>query len=96
MKQFYLYIMASKPNGTLYVGITNNLVRRVYEHKHDMIDGFTKKYQVHQLVCYECYPSSVEAISREKCVKRWKRSWKTKLIEEKNPAWDDLYCKIIR
>jgi len=96
MKQYYVYILASQKNGTLYVGVTSNLTKRVYEHKHNFIDGFTKKYNVHDLVYYEHYCGVEEAILREKQIKKWNRKWKLRLIEEKNPAWSDLYNEIVQ
>ena len=90
MKTYAVYIMASKRNGTLYTGVTNDLQRRVYEHKHGLVDGFTKKYHVHMLVWYELTDSIESAIQREKQIKKWNRNWKLKLIEEKNPQWEDL------
>jgi putative endonuclease len=93
-KTFYVYIMASKRNGVIYIGITNNLVRRVYEHKHDLADGFTKRYKVHKLVYFECTESSLAAITREKQLKKWNRRWKIELIEEMNPEWNDLYSEM--
>jgi len=92
---YYVYILASKKNGTLYIGVTNNLVRRVYEHKHEMIEGFTKKYHVQKLVYYELTPDIRVAISREKCMKKWKRQWKIELIEKENPNWMDLYYELV-
>lgn len=94
MKQFFVYILASKRNGTLYVGVTNDLKRRVYEHKHHVVEGFTKKYNVSLLVYYEIFENSEEAIFREKRMKRWKREWKVKRIESKNPLWKDLYEEV--
>ena len=91
METYYVYIMASKKNGTLYIGVTNDLLRRVWQHKNDIHDGFTKKYNVHRLVWYEATPDSEGAIRREKQMKKWRRQWKINLIEEKNPNWDDLY-----
>ncbi|OGP67718.1 MAG: hypothetical protein A2031_03360 [Deltaproteobacteria bacterium RBG_19FT_COMBO_43_11] len=91
MKQYYVYILASKKNGTIYVGITGDLIKRIYEHKQNLIDGFTKKYNVHDLVYYEVHTEIEEAITREKQIKRWNRKWKLRLIEEKNPGWNDLY-----
>jgi len=91
MKQYYVYILASKKNGTLYIGITNNLVRRVYEHKEGLVEGFTKKYNVKNLVYYEIHNSVYEAIKREKALKKWLRKWKIELIEKMNPTWKDLY-----
>ena len=91
---YYVYILANKPNGTLYVGVTNDLVRRVYEHRSDLIDGFTKKYEVHALVYYEISESIESAIAREKTLKNWHRKWKCELIERQNPMWRDLYGDI--
>lgn len=95
MKTYYVYIMASQRNGTLYLGVTNDLIRRVYEHKYNLVDGFTKKYNVHKLVYYEETPDVVSAIQREKQLKKWNRKWKLELIEKINPNWDDLCNKII-
>ena len=94
MKNFYVYILSSQRNGTLYTGITSNLLKRVYEHKHGLVEGFTKKYNVHNLVWYELHESAESAIMREKQIKKWKRDWKLKLIEKVNPRWTDLYEKI--
>ena len=91
MKQYFIYILASKRNGTLYLGITSNLLKRVYEHKNNLIEGFTKKYNVHSLVYYEVYGDIYDAIAREKRIKKWKRCWKIELIEKFNPEWEDLY-----
>ncbi len=88
---FYIYILASKRNGTLYIGVTNNLIKRVHEHKQELVDGFTKKYKVNKLVYSEHYNLPAEAILREKRLKKWNRKWKLKLIEDKNPHWKDLY-----
>lgn len=88
---YYAYIMASRPNGTLYIGMTNDLVRRVYEHKEGLADGFTKRYGVKTLVYYEIHETAQQAIRREKTLKRWLRDWKIALIENDNPYWDDLY-----
>jgi putative endonuclease len=83
--------MTNKPKGTLYIGITNNLIRRVYEHKNDLIENsFTSRYSLHRLVYYEVYSYVWDAIRREKNVKKWKRNWKIRMIEEMNPNWDDL------
>jgi len=95
MNQYYVYILAGKRNGTLYVGVTKDLVKRCYEHKYDLVEGFTKKYQVHTLVYYETHDNAIEAIAREKQIKKWNRSWKIRLIEEMNPDWRDLYDEII-
>jgi putative endonuclease len=94
-RQFYVYILTSKRNGTLYVGVTSNLVKRTWEHKQDLVEGFTRKYGVKILVYYEVHESSEAAITREKQIKKWERAWKIRLIEERNPNWDDLYEKII-
>ena len=95
MKQYYVYILASKRNGTLYIGLTNNLLRRIYEHKNDIIEGFTKKYSVHNLVCYEKHNDINRAINREKQIKKWERQWKINLIQKFNPEWNDLYYDLI-
>lgn len=92
---FYVYILSSKRNGTIYVGVTSNLVKRIFEHRSDLIDGFTKKYAVHNLVWYEQHETSLGAITREKQIKRWKRDWKIKLIQQDNPEWNDLYPTLI-
>ena len=89
-KQPCVYILASKRHGTLYVGVTSNLVKRVYEHKNKIADGFTKKYNVDKLVYFETGENMTAAIEREKQLKGWRREWKIKLIEEKNARWDDL------
>ena len=89
-REYYVYIMASKRLGTLYAGVTNNLDRRVYQHKNDLISGFTKRYGVHRLVWFEVYGDIREAISREKQIKGWNRAWKIRLIEKQNPEWKDL------
>ena len=91
MKSPCVYIMASKRNGTLYIGVTSDVVRRAWEYKSDAIDGFTKKYGVHLLVYYEMHASMPDAILREKRMKRWNRAWKIELIERSNPQWRDLY-----
>jgi putative endonuclease len=96
MKNFYVYILCSKQNGTLYTGVTSNLVKRVYEHKNNLADGFTKKYFVHLLVWHEAHQTAESAITREKQIKAWKRSWKLRLIEENNPGWHDLYESICK
>jgi putative endonuclease len=93
---FYVYILASKRNGTLYIGVTNDLIRRVCEHKSDAVDGFTKKYGVHHLVWYEVAATASVAITREKQLKKWNRAWKIHLIEKTNPEWRDLYDEITR
>ncbi|MGZ6004607.1 MAG: GIY-YIG nuclease family protein [Candidatus Saccharimonadales bacterium] len=90
MKSYYVYILASKKDGVLYIGVTNNLERRVWEHKNGVEDGFTKKYMVHRLVYFEQTENIEAAIVREKKLKKWKRSWKISLIEKNNPEWNDL------
>ena len=92
MQTYYVYILASKRNGTLYIGVTNNLEKRIYEHKNGLIDGFTKKYGVNQLVFFEETSNIKSAIQREKQLKKWNRQWKLKLIENANPKWMDLSC----
>ena len=87
--------MASRRNGTLYIGVTSDILRRVYEHKNDLIKGFTEKYKVHQLVYVEESDDVSAAITREKQLKKWKRSWKLRLIEELNPKWKDLYEELL-
>ncbi len=94
MKAYYVYILTSKRNGTLYIGVTNDLIRRVYEHKNNLIEGFTKKYNIHKLVYYEQTNDSYSAIQREKRFKKWNRQWKLELIEKSNPQWKDLYTEI--
>ena len=89
--QYYIYILANKRNGTLYIGVTSNLVKRVYEHKNNIIEGFSKKYNIHKLVYYEITNDIENAIRREKQLKKWNRKWKMNLIENSNPEWIDLY-----
>ena len=96
MKTMYVYIMSNQQNGTLYVGVTNNLVRRVYEHKHKLLGGFTSKYNLDKLVYYEIYDDELTAISREKRLKKYNRNWKKDLIESVNPMWHDLYSEICK
>ena len=93
MRQYFAYILASQRNGTLYIGVTNNLKRRIYEHKEGIIEGFTKKYNIKQLVYYEDINNIQSALEREKQLKTWKRKWKLELIEKDNPQWEDLYNK---
>jgi len=88
---YYVYILASKRNGTLYTGITNNLKRRIYEHKNNLIKGFTQKYNIHNLVYFETTNDVNAAIEREKNIKKWNRKWKLELIEKQNPNWNNLY-----
>ena len=93
--RYYVYILASKRNGTLYIGVTSNLIKRIYEHKNNSIEGFTKKYNIHNLVYYEITEDVNSAIAREKQLKIWKRNWKIELIEKNNPKWKDLYFDLI-
>lgn len=89
-KHYYVYILSSKKYGTLYVGVTSNLEQRIYQHKAELVAGFTKKYHVHSLVYYEIHSDVYEAITREKHIKKWKRQWKINLIEQNNPQWINL------
>jgi len=93
---YFVYILATARNGTFYVGVTNDLVRRVFEHKNGLADGFTKKYGIHRLVYYEMHTSIEEAIRKEKSIKRWSRAMKMEAIERMNPEWDDLYAEIVK
>ncbi len=90
-----VYILASRRNGTLYAGVTSDLLKRVWEHKNDLVEGFTKKYGVHMLVWYEFHESMDSAIQREKKIKKWNRKWKLALIEQSNPRWQDLFDNLI-
>ena len=94
-KQPAVYILASKRNGTLYIGVTSNLVKRIWEHKNNVVEGFTKRYTVHRLVWYELHESMESALTREKRLKNWKRKWKLELIETRNLKWLDLYNMIV-
>ena len=91
MRKPCVYILASRRNGTLYIGATSNLVERVWQHKNDLLEGFTKRYGVHILMWYEVHDTMQGAIVRERALKEWKRVWKLRLIEESNPKWEDLY-----
>lgn len=95
MRSYYIYIMSSQRNGTLYIGISGNLPRRVYEHKHGLVPGFSKKHNTKILVRTEEYKNVHEAIKREKQLKKWNRQWKLNLIEKDNPEWMDLYDSLI-
>jgi putative endonuclease len=95
MTQSFVYILASGRNGTLYTGVTNDLVRRMAEHKDGQVDGFTKKYKVDQLVYYEPHEDMRSANTREKQIKKWNRAWKVRLIEEENPHWRDFWADLI-
>ncbi len=92
--QYFVYILANKKFGTLYIGVTNDLIARMYQHKSNMLEGFTKKYRVHSLVYYEIHEDVYEAILREKQIKKWNRDWKINLIERQNPYWLDLYHEL--
>ena len=94
-RQPAVYILASKRNGTLYIGVTSDLAKRVWQHRNDVVDGFTKRYSVHQLVWYELHETMESAIEWEKTLKNWKRVWKLELIENSNPSWQDLYETIV-
>ena len=95
-KQFYVYFLTNKRNGTIYTGVTSNLIQRIYQHKHDLADGFTKKHGCKMLVWYEHHGSAESAITREKQIKAWKREWKINRITEMNPKWEDLYNDICK
>jgi putative endonuclease len=95
MKQYYVYILTNKNNVTLYTGVTNNLIRRIYEHKNNLVEGFSKKYHLHKLVYFESTSDIRSAIEREKRIKTWHRKWKIELIEKENPEWIDLYEGLI-
>ena len=94
-KQPAVYILANERNGTIYIGVTSDLVKRVWEHKHDLVEGFTKQYRVHTLVWFELHDDMTQAIQREKQLKKWNRSWKLRMIELKNPDWRDLWPDIV-
>ncbi len=94
-KQPAVYILASGYNGTLYIGVTSHLIQRVWQHKQDLVEGFTKKYGVHFLVYYEMHEEMLAAIQREKQLKKWNRQWKINLIEKMNPAWKDLWEELV-
>jgi putative endonuclease len=94
VKQPAVYILASKRNGTIYLGVTSNLQQRIWQYKNGLVEGFTNEHKVHLLVCYELHDDMLTAITREKQMKKWKRAWKLNLIEEKNPDWRDLSAEI--
>ena len=93
-KRFYVYILASKPRGTVYVGVTNDLVRRVWQHRQGQVEGYTKRYWIKRFVYFEEHATAEAAIEREKRLKRWRRAWKDELVERENPDWRDLYGDI--
>jgi len=92
---YYVYILASRRNGTLYIGVSNDIMRRTWEHKNDLIEGFTQKYGAHHLVWFELHEDINVAIAREKQLKRWNRAWKIRLIEKTNSGWNDLYDRLL-
>ncbi|MBR9987507.1 MAG: GIY-YIG nuclease family protein [Desulfosarcina sp.] len=94
-KQYYIYIICNKRNGTLYTGVTSNLIKRIWQHKNEAVEGFTKQYSLKRLVHFEQYQDVKEAILREKRIKKWNRQWKINLIEQNNPNWDDLYQQMV-
>ena len=94
-EHFYIYILASKRNGTLYIGLTSNLQKRIFENKQEVVEGFTKKYGVKTLVYYEVFDDFENAVKKEKAMKAWKRKWKLELIEQKNKDWQDLYQDLV-
>ena len=93
-RQPCVYLLASGRNGTIYTGVTSNLPKRIWEHKNDLVEGFTRKYGVHTLVWYELHATMETAIRREKAIKNWKRAWKVEMIEKENPKWRDLYREL--
>ncbi len=95
METYYVYILTNKKRGVFYVGVTRDLIKRIWQHKNRMGQGFTSKYNLHNLVYFELYQEVTDAIQREKRLKRWKRSWKIKLIEKANPRWQDLYSSLL-
>lgn len=95
MSQYYVYILSNKPNGTIYIGVTSDLIKRIYQHKNELTEGFTQRYKIKNLVYYEIFEDVEEAILREKRLKRWRRKWKDELIGKDNPEWNDLYSKIL-
>jgi putative endonuclease len=96
VRQYYVYILASRPGGAVYVGVTNDLIKRVYQHKNKLAKGFTRQYGIDRLVHFEVYSTARDAIQREKNIKHWPRAWKTRLIAQANPSWDDLYEEITK
>ena len=94
-KQPAVYILASQRNGTLYTGVTSDLVKRIWSHRNDVVEGFSRRYSVHNLVYYELHAEMLSAIAREKQIKKWNRGWKIELIEKSNPGWDDLWPSLL-
>ncbi len=95
MKQPAVYILTNKPGGVLYIGVTSDLVKRVWQHRSDAVEGFSRRYRLHELVYFEQYESMLEAIEREKALKKWRRAWKDALIEKANPKWRDLWVDLV-
>jgi putative endonuclease len=95
MKSYFVYILSNKKNGTLYIGVTSNLIKRIWEHKTKIVKGFTEKYNIDKLVYYEQTENVMSALEREKQLKKWNRTWKIKLIEKNNSKWRDLYFDLI-
>ena len=95
-RQFHVYLLTDRPYGTFYVGITNDLVRRTWEHRNDVVPGFTREHCLHRLVWYEAHATALEAIRREKLIKKWHRGWKVNLVQAMNPEWDDLFASLVR
>lgn len=95
MKKPAVYILTSKRNGTLYTGVTSNLHKRIWEHQQGIVEGFTRRYRIHQLVYFELHEDMLAAITREKQIKKWNRAWKLKIIEQQNPNWEDLWLRIL-
>jgi putative endonuclease len=95
IKQPCVYLMASRKYGALYVGVTSDPIKRVWQHKSDAVEGFTKRYRIHMLVWFEVHATMASAIAREKAIKAWKRQWKIELVEKSNPQWRDLYLDIV-
>ena len=95
-KTYCVYILASGRYGTLYTGVTSDLVKRAWQHREKLVDGFTKKYDVEKLVWYELHEDVIAAITREKQIKKWNRAWKINMIQQQNPLWEDLYDAIVR
>jgi len=93
---FYVYLLASRKQGTLYLGVTRDLIRRIYQHREKLTPGFTSRYDVRRLVWFEAYDDPINAITREKEIKKWRRAWKIALIEKENPEWRDLYPEITK
>ena len=96
MKNPAVYILTNKPGGVLYIGVTSDLVKRIWQHRNDAVEGFSQRYRLHELVYFELYGSMIQAIEREKELKKWRRAWKVALIEEANPQWRDLWPDLVQ